>query len=97
MPYDLEMLSLAQSRTVPVHLLLTKADKLSRSAGVAACAAIRRAIGEDATVQLFSAHAGTGVLEARSALERLLAATSEKETPAEPADPAGAGKPGVGG
>lgn len=95
--HDLEMLGLAQSRSVPVHILLTKADKLSRSAGASAQAAVKRATGGDVTVQLFSAHAGTGVVEARAALERLLAASAEKETPAGPADPAGAGKPGVGG
>jgi GTP-binding protein len=95
--HDCEMLSLAQARAVPVHVLLTKSDKLSRSAGASAQAAVRRATGGEVTVQLFSAHAGTGVIEARGALERLLAATAEKETPAGPADPAGAGKPGVGG
>ncbi len=100
--HDLEMLKLARSCAVPVHVLLTKADKLSRSAGAAAQAAVRRATDDSVTVQLFSAHAGTGVIEARAALRRLLAAspqaeTPEKESPAGPADPAGAGKPGVGG
>jgi GTP-binding protein len=95
--HDVDMLRLAQSQDVPVHVLLTKADKLSRSAGASACAAVRCAAGEGVTVQLFSAHAGTGVVEARSALERLLAGATEKETPAGPADPAGEGKPGVGG
>jgi len=100
--HDREMLKLARSCAVPVHVLLTKADKLSRSAGASAEAAVRRATDDSVTVQLFSAHAGTGVIEARAALERLLAAspqveTPEKESPAGPADPAGAGKPGVGG
>jgi GTP-binding protein len=95
--HDLDMLRLAQSRNVPVHLLLTKADKLSRSAAAAECAGVRRATGEGVTVQLFSVLSGAGVIEARAALERLLAGAPEKETPAGPADPAGEGKPGVGG
>jgi GTP-binding protein len=95
--HDLDVLRLAQSRKVPVHLLLTKADKLSRSAAAAECAGVRRATGEGVTVQLFSALSGAGVIEARAALERLLAGAPEKETPAGPADPAGEGKPGVGG
>jgi GTP-binding protein len=100
--HDLEMLKLARSCSVPAHVLLTKADKLSRSAGASTLAAVRLATSGEVTAQLFSAHAGTGVIEARAALERLLAASAgenvaEKETPAGPADPAGEGKPGVGG
>jgi len=48
-------------------------------------------------VQVFSALSGEGVTEARSALERLLSARPEKETPVGPADPTGEYRPGVGG
>jgi hypothetical protein len=53
-------------------------------------------------VQLFSALAGEGVNEARRALEKLLDGLAierdhKKKTPAGPADPAGANKPGIGG
>jgi len=94
---DRDLLRLAQSRSVPVHVLLTKADKLGRGARASTCAAVRREAGEGVSVQAFSALSGEGVLEARAALERMLAGRPQKETPAGPADPAGEDKPGVGG
>jgi GTP-binding protein len=94
---DWDMLRLARSRSLPAHLLLTKADKLGRGARAAACAAVRREAGGEATVQVFSALSGEGVTEARSALERLLSGSPEKETPVGPADPTGEYRPGVGG
>jgi len=54
-------------------------------------------VGAGVSAQLFSSLTGTGLDEARRALERMLAGRPEKETPAGPADPAGEGKPGVGG
>jgi GTP-binding protein len=94
---DWDMLRLAESRSVPVHLLLTKADKLGRGARAASCEAVRREAKGAVTVQSFSALSGEGVPEARSALERLLRRNAEKETPVGPADPTGEIKPGVGG
>jgi GTP-binding protein len=96
---DEDMLALASSRGLPVHILLTKADKLGRGAAANALQALRRHLSRDGTVtaQLFSAHAGSGVVEARATLERLLDARRKKETPAGPADPAGANEPGIGG
>lgn len=93
---DWDMLGLARSRSLPVHLLLTKADKLGRGARSAACAAVRREAGGQVTVQVFSALSGEGVAEARSALERLLAGRPEKETPVGPADPTGEHNPVLG-
>lgn len=87
---DWDMLRLAQSRSVPVHLLLTKADKLGRGARAASCAAVRREAGQEVTVQAFSALSGEGLSEARGALERMLRRNPEKETPVGPADPTGA-------
>jgi len=94
---DWDMLRLAQSRSVPVHVLLTKADKLGRGARSSTCATVRRETGEGVSVQAFSALSGEGVLEARGALERMLARPAEKETPVGPADPTGEDRPGVGG
>jgi GTP-binding protein len=88
--HDLTMLELATSRSVPVHLVLTKADKLGRGAARQALAGVRRELGAGITAQLLSATTGEGVSEARSALLRLLAATPDKETPVEPVDPTGA-------
>lgn len=102
-PHDAAMLELATSRGRRVHILLTKCDKLGRGAAAAALQAVRRELppGGQVTVQLFSALAGTGLDEARGAVARLLEGAAQgsqaKETPAGPADPAGANKPGIGG
>jgi len=94
---DGDMLTLARSRGVPVHVLLTKSDKLGRGAAQKTLAQVRRDVGEAVTVQLFSAFSGSGVAEARGVLERMLDRKPEKETPVGPADPTGECKPGVGG
>jgi GTP-binding protein len=97
--HDQSMLELASTRDLPVHILLTKADKLGRGAAANALQAVRRRLPPDGrvTAQLFSALSGTGVGEARGALEKLLDGRRIKETPAGPADPAGANEPGIGG
>jgi GTP-binding protein len=97
--HDQDMLALASSRGLPVHILLTKADKLGRGAAGNALQGVRRGLPRDGlvTVQLFSAHSGDGVQEARGALEKLLDGKRKKETPAGPADPAGVNQPGIGG
>jgi len=88
--HDQTMLALAAGQSVPVHIVLTKADKLGRGAGRQAQAAVQKAVGPGTTVQLMSALNGDGVGEARGALMRLLAARPQKETPVGPADPTGA-------
>jgi GTP-binding protein len=57
---------------LPCHLLLTKADKLSRNQATQALAAVRRDFAEGITAQVFSSSAGTGVDEARAAVMALL-------------------------
>ena len=94
---DCDMLELAVSRKVPVHVLLTKADKLGRGAARQALAGVRREVGEGVSVQLFSALGGDGVDEARRAIERMLdGRATEKETPVGPADPTGEVDPALG-
>ena len=95
-PHDQDMLGLAQGRDVPVHVLLTKADKLGRGAIQQTTAAVRRELGPGVGVHPFSAHSGLGVIEARGRLDAWLAGRQraekrrpEKETPAGPAEPAG--------
>ncbi len=56
----------------PVHVLLAKSDKLSRAEGRKTLAAAREALGDGATVQLFSAHDGEGVEHARQVLAAYL-------------------------
>ena len=95
-PHDQDMRGLAQGRDVPVHVLLTKADKLGRGAIQQATAGVRRELGPGVGVHPFSAHSGLGVIEARGRLDAWLAGRQraekrrpEKETPAGPAEPAG--------
>ena len=88
--HDRTMLEMAAARSVPVHVVLTKADKLGRGAGRQAVATVQKAVGPGVTVQLLSALSGEGVIEARGALLRMLASRPEKETPVGPADPTGA-------
>lgn len=62
-----------------VHVLLSKADKLTRSEGRQVLAAAAAALGGRATVQLFSAHARTGLEEAQRVLSAWL--ESKEKTP----------------
>jgi GTP-binding protein len=67
--YDRQMLDYAVRRGLPAHVLLTKADKLSRGAATAAVLAVRRELessGGGIGVQAFSAESKLGVEEARA-------------------------------
>lgn len=70
--YDLQLLALAQSVAVPVHVLLTKADKLKRGQAATALLAARKQLGDVASAQLFSATSRDGLDEARRQLEAFL-------------------------
>jgi GTP-binding protein len=70
--FDRQMLAFAESVDLPVHILLTKADKLKRGQASTALLTVRKELGKSAGVQLFSAHNRQGVEEAREALEKLL-------------------------
>ncbi len=69
---DRMMLGWCASIGCPVHVLLTKADKLGRREAAEALAAVQQELGGGATVQLFSATKGTGLEEARRRLDALL-------------------------
>jgi GTP-binding protein len=73
--FDREMLGYCRDIGRGCHCLLTKADKLSRGEGARTLALVRKeiaAMGSDATAQLFSTPAKTGLDEARSVLSELL-------------------------
>ena len=70
--FDQQMLAFADAVSLPVHVLLTKADKLKRGQAATALLEVRKALGERATVQLFSAHDRRGEDEARAMLEQFL-------------------------
>lgn len=73
--FDRVMLEFCFVTALPCHLLLTKADKLSRAQALQALTALRQQFANEglhATAQIFSASAGTGVEEARQAVMDLL-------------------------
>lgn len=70
--FDLQMLEWTGAQNLPVHLLLTKADKLGRGESMATLKKVRSSV-EGATAQLFSAVTKTGVDEARKEVLKMLA------------------------
>ncbi|MCW8806919.1 MAG: ribosome biogenesis GTP-binding protein YihA/YsxC [Rhodanobacter sp.] len=78
--FDRLMLEFCFATQLPCHLLLTKADKLSRGQATQALAVLRKQFAAEelhATAQVFSSSAGTGVEEARQAVMTLLARPRE--------------------
>ena len=70
---DWRMIELARSRGCPVHVLLSKSDKLGRNDARSTLQRARAELGEAATTQLFSALNKEGVDQARAVLGRMLA------------------------
>ena len=76
-PLDWNMIEWFSVSGKPMHVLLTKADKLTRSAQAATLADVRRQLsgmGDQVSVQLFSSLKKTGVEEAEAAVAPWLAA-----------------------
>jgi GTP-binding protein len=76
--FDRQMLDLAAQIDVPVHVLLTKADKLKRGQAASALAKARRELDGEATIQLFSSLKREGVDDARGRLETMLRGPAKK-------------------
>ncbi len=72
--YDRRMMAFAEEVNVPVHILLTKADKLKRGQAATALLTVQKELGDRATVQQFSALKKSGENEAREVLESFLCA-----------------------
>ena len=70
--FDRQMLAFAESVGLPVHVLLTKTDKLKRGQAATALHEVRRELGSGATIQHFSALSRQGEEEARARLEDFL-------------------------
>lgn len=66
--FDQQMLGWTQANGLRTHLLLTKADKLSRGEAGMTLRKVRGAVGADVSAQLFSAVDKTGVDDARRAV-----------------------------
>ncbi|WP_266183079.1 ribosome biogenesis GTP-binding protein YihA/YsxC [Dyella humicola] len=78
--FDRMMLEFCFATHLPCHVLLTKADKLSRGPAAQALASLRKdlaASGTQATAQVFSSSAPTGVDEARATVMTLLGTPRE--------------------
>jgi GTP-binding protein len=71
-PLDEVLLRWLEPRQLPVAVLLTKADKLSRSAGLEQERALGAAMGEGVRLARFSALTGDGVPEAQAWIEAWL-------------------------
>jgi GTP-binding protein len=80
---DGELLAWLAPRGLPIALLLTKADKLSRGAGLRRQAEVAARLGAAAEVIRFSATAGDGVAAARAWLDQRLGSVDDgnKEAP----------------
>lgn len=84
-PFDTLLLDWAARSAMPVHILLTKADKLTYGAGKTALLQVQKAIaatksGLRVTIQLFSAHDGQGLEALQQHLDSwLLADTTESQ------------------
>jgi len=67
--FDVQMLDWSAHHGLPVHILLTKADKLSRNQAMQALHRVDRELSEECSIQLFSASKGTGVAEVQAVIE----------------------------
>ena len=74
--FDRQMISFAKDVDLPIHILLTKADKLKRGQAARAMLEVCKELGEQASVQQFSALNRQGEAEARDVLNRFLAANA---------------------
>lgn len=69
---DLLMLDWCRTTAIPLHILLTKADKLTRGAAATVLLTVRKQAQEhspEVTVQLFSAMTGQGMEELRAVMD----------------------------
>jgi len=82
-PLDLQMLAWCAAAALPVHVLLTKCDKLGRQKQLQSMHGAQRALADMplVTVQLFSATQPTGISEARQRIVDLLSQPSTRLDP----------------
>ena len=83
-PFDRQLLDWSIAAQMPVHILLTKSDKLKKGPAQSALLGTRRALEAHrdlVTVQLFSALKNQGLDELRETLDRWLTDTSVLDQP----------------
>ena len=103
-PFDILMMEWCRGLDLPMHLLLTKADKLGRGASNTALLRTRTILQESgygsATLQLFSSCGRVGVEEAHRALDHLLGLSAwprtQKSSEAQRGEPLRSKAPGLG-
>lgn len=81
---DVQMLDWAQAQGRPVHILLTKADKLGRGTAAQALAKLRTSLiprGGGVSAQLFSALTDVGLTDARQAIAERLGIAAVAQPP----------------
>jgi GTP-binding protein len=71
-PLDEQLLRWLEPRELPVAVLLTKADKLSRGAGIAVQKKLAAQLNPGVRLTRFSVHSGDGVAEAQAWLDAWL-------------------------
>jgi len=83
---DVELVDWSAQLGLPLHVLLTKSDKLSHGAAKSSMLKVRNALKHAplATVQLFSSLNGNGVDEARSLLDQWFGLDTPEEAQCEP-------------
>ena len=79
-PLDTQLLEWLQPRALPLIVLLTKADKLSRAAGLAQQRSVGKELGASAHLTRFSATDREGVEQARGWLEDWLGPGGSEES-----------------
>jgi len=73
--YDRQMMAFAEEVNLPIHILLTKADKLKKGQAAKALLEVKKELHGRATVQQFSALTRHGEDAAREMLEQFLTAS----------------------
>lgn len=89
--FDQQIIGWAESAQMPLHILLTKADKLKKGAASNALLATRKTLSGfrgELSVQLFSSHTGDGLRALEKTLDAWLdgALADNESGPAEPGD-----------
>jgi GTP-binding protein len=69
---DEQLLGWAHELGKPIHVLLSKADQLKRAEARSTLTVTRAALSGRASAELFSAHANTGIDQARHTLDEWL-------------------------
>ena len=84
--YDLTMLEWAQSRNLPVHILLNKSDKFKRGKAKTALLQVKKGLksySNEVSIQIFSAFKGDGTIDLSNKIDSWL---FPKETEASATD-----------